>query len=270
MKQWGLLLLLTASALFMIAPQTGQDLPVLAYPPGQSNERLVAKEASLTLLVADTDRALQALEQAALHSGGQVASLNFWTVTDQQRNFKAASLTLRIPAGNFEAALVAVRQPALAVEAEAVSGVDHTKEINNLESQLRWLESEKARLENLLEAGTYGQSSNRIQQELEDAVAEYDQVFASYQALMERVEWANISIELNPFIPTLTPTLIPTPTLTATPTPLPKPTPWDIGLVYRRSQQYRRVNWISLCCLSILLFAFMVLVVALVQIRKRR
>jgi hypothetical protein len=250
MRNWSLLLSLISSALFLAVLVDEPHKMLLVHPRDLVGGRLVAKEASLRLIVGDTDAALQALQSIASRFGGRAASIQSWTVSDSGRTYKAASVTLHLPGDNFEAGLLAIRRLSLQVMAEAASGTDRTKEIVDLESSLRSLQANRQRLSGLMQVTQGGVESLRIQEELLAVETYLSQTSASLTLLRQSVSEAMVSIELEPFVPTPTPEPVLTapPVISPTSFPTGTPTPWDPALIYRDALDTTSyTNWLWVC-----------------------
>jgi len=91
--------------------------------PYQQN-RMIIKNGEMTLLVSDTDRAIDQATGVAVDSGGYIVSSKTWL----QDGFKYASLTMGIPSDQFEVAQRRLRGLALEVQNDTASGQDVSPE----------------------------------------------------------------------------------------------------------------------------------------------
>lgn len=126
----------------------------LAYDGAQSLnsgvERKVIGRASLSLVVADTDAAVAAIEAAVTQAGGFVANANFYKSGPSTGRALAGSMTLRVPAEGLDALLAELEGLALSVESRTVSREDVTDQYTDLTAQLNNLQATERELLALL------------------------------------------------------------------------------------------------------------------------
>src|SRR5574341_1812786 len=199
----------------------------LAYAPAGS--RLVIKDATLELLVGDTDVALARVTQFTADVGGYIISSQTWYTS----GFKFAELRLGIPSAEFERALNQLRGLAIQVVSENASGQDVSAEYVDLQSRLTNLEATAARVREFLQDAKTVEESLRISQQLAELEAQIEQVKGQMRFYEGRSAFSTVTVRITPQYPTPTPTLTPTPTQTPTPTPTFTPTPaWNPGSTF--------------------------------------
>jgi flagellar basal body-associated protein FliL len=186
-----------------------QNLPANANPqasPYQQN-RMIIKNGEMTLLVADTDRALDQATGVAVDSGGYIVSSKTWL----QDGFKYATLTMGIPSDQFEVAQRRLRGLALEVQNDTASGQDVSQEYVDLQSRLTNLEATAARIRDFLDKATKVADALEVNQQLSDVEGQIEQVKGRIQFLKDRSAFSTIALTLNPQVPTPTPYPTPTP-----------------------------------------------------------
>jgi hypothetical protein len=128
--------------------------PSLAYDGNASlnnaMERKVIGRASLSLVVADTDAAVTAIEAAVTEVGGFVANANFYKSGSDADRALAGSMTLRVPAEGLDALLAQLESLALSVESRTISREDVTDQYTDLTAQLTNLQATEQELLALL------------------------------------------------------------------------------------------------------------------------
>ncbi|MDP6100218.1 MAG: DUF4349 domain-containing protein [Dehalococcoidia bacterium] len=134
---------------------------------GMGEERLIVRNASLSLLVSDMGDALSHIEAMAGRLGGFV-------VSSSRREDRAASISIRIPAEQFSQAMDELRGLAERVEDENTQSRDVTEEYVDLESRLRNLDASEEQLLGFMEKA----------EKLEDVV----NVFRELSSVRERIE----------------------------------------------------------------------------------
>jgi hypothetical protein len=186
-----------------------QNLPASAgvqASPYQQN-RMIIKNGEMTLLVADTDRAIDQATGVAVDSGGYIVSSKTWL----QDGYKYASLTMGIPSDQFEVAQRRLRGLALEVQNDTASGQDVSQEYVDLQSRLTNLEATAARIREFLDKATKVADALEVNQQLSDVEGQIEQVKGRMQFLKDRSAFSTIALTLNPQVPTPTPSPIPTP-----------------------------------------------------------
>ena len=186
-----------------------QNLPAstgVQASPYQQN-RMIIKNGEMTLLVTDTDRAIDQATGVAVDSGGYIVSSKTWL----QDGFKYAALTMGIPSDQFEVAQRRLRGLALEVQNDTASGQDVSQEYVDLQSRLTNLEATAARIREFLDKATKVADALEINRQLSDVEGQIEEVKGRMQFLKDRSAFSTIALTLNPQVPTPTPYPTPTP-----------------------------------------------------------
>ncbi|MCD6519459.1 MAG: DUF4349 domain-containing protein [Anaerolineae bacterium] len=126
------------------APQSGKGgVPQLEEG---LTERMIIRTADLTIVVQNTDEALNALEALVKAHQGYVSEMNRWLQNEQPH----ARMTVRVPAEDLDVVLEAIHSLALRVEQESISGQDVTEEYIDLQARLENLQAAEKELRALL------------------------------------------------------------------------------------------------------------------------
>jgi hypothetical protein len=208
--------------------------PVVATPlataavvnaPSRPVQRLIIKDGVMTLVVTDTDTAVDKAIQTADMMGGYIINQS---VYNDEAGYRYATLKLAVPVDRFEEALRAFRGLGT-VTNEAVSGTDVTDEFVDLNSRLTNLEATRDRLRSFLEEAQTVEETLTVNEQLKQVEEEIAVIQGRINYLADRSAFSTITLTINPFVPTPTPS--PTPTMTPTPTATPLPTPqvWRPG-----------------------------------------
>jgi len=121
-----------------------------AVPPAA--ERLVVKNASLSIVVDDPEQRMKDITAMAERMGGFVVSSNLYkTSLSNGIEVPAAYITVRVPADKFLEALDQIRSGAIDVPNDNQSGQDVTAEYTDLQSRLRNLENAEELLRQIME-----------------------------------------------------------------------------------------------------------------------
>ncbi|MEW6241480.1 MAG: DUF4349 domain-containing protein [Chloroflexota bacterium] len=117
-----------------------------------SVERLVIQNASLSVVVADPEAKVKAIEAMAEEMGGYVVSTNVYqTSTQGGVVVPEAQITVRVPAEKLNDALDEIKADAVEVQSESRSGEDVTAAYVDLQSRLQTYEDAEAQLRKILE-----------------------------------------------------------------------------------------------------------------------
>jgi len=134
-------------------------------------ERLVIKNANLSIAVNDPAATLDAIATLATEKNGYVVSSNLYrTTTPNGVEVPAANITIRVPAESLNDTLERIKAMVpdrnTDILSENVSGQDVTKEYTDLNSRLKNLENTEKQLQRIMEDAT----------KTEDVLAVYNQL----------------------------------------------------------------------------------------------
>lgn len=141
-------------------------------------ERLVIRNANLTIVVEDPAKTLEAVMGMTNTMQGFVVTSNLYKVSGRNgEELPAADITVRVPAEKLNDALAQikglVKDPGKDVTSETVSGQDVTKEYTDLNSRVNSLEAKAKTLREIMGAAT----------KTEDVMSVYQQVAATEQEI---------------------------------------------------------------------------------------
>ncbi|GAB4503956.1 MAG: hypothetical protein Fur0043_09490 [Anaerolineales bacterium] len=199
-----------------------QTVPDVGNAPGQpaSISRMIVKNAEVSVLVEDSDVAIDRLTQIVSDVGGYIVSSRIWFQEYYGENYKYASITMGVPVGQFEVSLRRIRDLSIRVLDETASGEDVTDQFVDLESRLRNLEATQERIKSFLDDAKTVDEALRINQELAAVEAQIEEVKGRMNYLDDRSAFSTITVAISPQLPDIEP---------ATPTPTPTPAPWNPG-----------------------------------------
>lgn len=120
-----------------------------------SVERIVIKNADLSIVVADVEGRMKAIQKMAEGMGGFVVSSNLYqSYTSNYIEVPEAQIVIRVPSEKLEEALNQIKKDAVEVQTENISGQDVTAEYVDLQSRLKNYEAAEAQLNKILEKAT--------------------------------------------------------------------------------------------------------------------
>jgi hypothetical protein len=176
--------------------------------PGQAAyvDRMLIKNAEVSVLVEDSDIAIDRLTQVVGDVGGYIVSSRIWYQPHLDgENYKYASITLGIPVDQFEVTMRRVRGLAVRVLDENASGEDVTDQFVDLQSRLTNLEATQARIQSFLEDAKTVDEALRINQELAQIEAQIEEVKGRMNYLSDRSAFSTITVTISPELPEIEP-----------------------------------------------------------------
>jgi TolA-binding protein len=157
-------------------------------------ERLIIRNASLSLTVADTETALDEINEMVDELEGYVVEANLY----QYQEGLQAHVTLRIPADSLDVALERVRGLATEVRSESISGHDMTEEYVDLQSRLRHLEATEERLLEFLDEAEDTEAALAVYEQLRQIEGEIEQIKGRMQYLEQSAAMATVNLDITP------------------------------------------------------------------------
>lgn len=169
-------------------------------PAPAASDRLVIKNASLTLIVKDPQESLQAINALANGLGGFVVSSNtYQTTTDAQGNkVLQGTISFRVPAERFDEALAQLRRMAVEVDNETITGEDVTAQYTDLESRLRNLEAAEAQLQTIMQEARRTEDVLNVFNQLTEIRGQIEQVKGQMKYYRESAAMSLINVSLIP------------------------------------------------------------------------
>ncbi|MEE8391594.1 MAG: DUF4349 domain-containing protein [Anaerolineae bacterium] len=159
-----------------------------------SVERLIIRNGSLSLVVPDTEAALDEINDLVDELGGYIVESSVY----QYQEGMQASVTLRVPAESFDTALERIRDLATEVRHASISGQDVTKDYVDLQSRLRYLEATESRLLEFLDEAEDTEAALAVYEQLQIIQADIEHVKGSMQYLEQSAAMATINLDITP------------------------------------------------------------------------
>ncbi len=123
--------------------------------PAVAVERIVIKNADVTIVVSDVNGRMRDIQMMAVQMGGFVVSSNLYkSYTNNGTEVPEAQVVVRVPAEKLDDALGQIKKDAVDVQNENVSGTDVTSEYVDLTSRLKNLEDAEAQLNEIMKNAT--------------------------------------------------------------------------------------------------------------------
>jgi len=160
----------------------------LANPVGATTtDRLVIKNADLTIVVPDPQTKLDAIAKMAEELGGFVVSSNVYqTYTSSGDQVPEGYISIRVPAAKLNTVLSQIKADAVEVTSETMSGQDVTATYVDLESQLKNLEQAEQDLQDIMDEAKDNPNSTTTSK-TQDVLAVYNQI-VSVRGQIEQIK----------------------------------------------------------------------------------
>ncbi len=235
------------------------DMALLDF--GQRTSRMIIKNAEISLLVEDTDTAIDRTTQIVDDAGGYIISSRVWYQDWGSESYKYSTITIGIPVDEFERTMRRLRDIAVKVMDENAYGEDVTDEFVDLGSQLANLEATRDRIKTFLDQAKTVEEALAVNEELSQIEGQIEEIRGRMNYLEDRAAFSTITITISPDLPDLVPTPTLTPTATNTPRPTMTPTPWDASKTVVRAKRtltqtyqglFELAIWIGLYLLPVL------------------
>lgn len=162
--------------------------------PEIPTERIIVRNGSMSLVVADVIQSRDEIEILAANMGGWVVESNVYGEEEDMR----AWISIRIPSEKFDQAMSQLRALAVRVSSENTSTQDITEEYVDLQSRLRNAEATEGQYLTLLETATEVDDILTIYQALSSIRYEIEQIKGRLQYLEQISALSLISIDLVP------------------------------------------------------------------------
>lgn len=178
----------------------GEEAPAREAPapdPGTGDavtERLIIRNATVDIVVQDTEETVAQITSMADELGGYVIESRLRSFEEGVR----AHLRIRVPAESLDVALERVREQALEVNSENITGQDVTDEYVDLRSRRRHLEATEERLLAFMDEAEDTEAALEVYDRLQNIQAQIEQVRGRMEYLEQSAAMATVTLEITP------------------------------------------------------------------------
>lgn len=160
-----------------------------------TQERLIIRTANMSLVVTDTEEAMDTISRMAEENGGWVVNSS---VFQYNETAKTGNITIRVPSAGFNSAMEALRSMAVEVQQESTSGQDVTEEFVDLSARLENLEATAERVRAFLDEAETVEEALAVNQELSRLESEIEAMKGRLQYLSQSASFSTITVDLTP------------------------------------------------------------------------
>lgn len=165
--------------------------------PG-SADRLIIKNADLSIVVDDPASAVGAITQLAETSGGFVVSVSAYQTMLGGQRAQQAQMVVRVPSAKLNEVLSQIKAMAVEVQREYISGQDVTAEYVDLQSRLKNLEAKEAQLQAIMERATDTEDVLKVYDELSRTREDIEVIKGQMKYYEQAAAMSAISLDLIP------------------------------------------------------------------------
>ncbi len=169
------------------------------FGPGQAQtvERLVIKNASLSIVVSEPGESMAAIAKLAEDLGGFVVTSNLYQTTlESGAEVPRANITIRVPAEKLNEALTAIEADANQVLSKNESGEDVTREYTDLKSRLRNLEDAEAQLREIMGSATKTEDVLSVFNQLTSVREQIEVITGQIQYFEQSAAFSAVNVDL--------------------------------------------------------------------------
>lgn len=153
--------------------------------------RKIIRTSSLELVVYHPAEVAESITAVAERLGGYLVNSQ-----GGGQNVTAATLTIRVPAGQFERARAEIRKLGLRVETERIDAQDVTRQYVDQDANLRNLRAEEAQYLAILKQANTVKDMLVVSEKLSEVRGQIEQQQAEFNALSQQIETVSITIGL--------------------------------------------------------------------------
>lgn len=162
-------------------------------PTASSQDRLVIKESSLSLLVVNVFNVQKQIILKAQDLGGYMVSSYF----SNPQEMATATVIVRVPEERLNQALTYFRSLSIKVIDEKLEGEDVTDQYIDIETRLKTLYKTKARFEEIMEKATQIQDILYVQREIINLQSQIDSLKGQQQYYEKNAQMAKLTVYLS-------------------------------------------------------------------------
>jgi hypothetical protein len=162
-------------------------------------ERLVIKNANLSIVVAEPGKSQSEIAAMAEGMGGFVVESNLYEITTSTGvEVPQAQITVRVPAERLQDALSTIENMAIRVENRSESGQDVTAQYTDLQSRLRNLEDAEELLREIMQEAEDTEDILNAFNQLNNITSQIEVLKGQIQYYEESAAMSAISVQLLP------------------------------------------------------------------------
>jgi hypothetical protein len=181
-----------------LPPSMATSEPVEAPTAAAGLDRLIIKNADLSMVVDDPPSAVGAITQLAETSGGFVVSVNTYQTAFGGQYAQKAEMVVRVPSPTLNEVLSQIKALAVEVRSENISGQDVTAEYVDLQSRLKNLAAKEEQLQAIMDRAADTEDVLKVYEELSQTREEIELILGQMKYYQEAAAMSAIRLDLLP------------------------------------------------------------------------
>lgn len=170
-----------------------RPVPVDQFAPTESKNRLVVKESSMSMVVADVRQTSDQIIEQAKSAGGYMVTSSL--TNPEEAPF--ATVIVRLPSDKLRPSLDYFRSLGIKVTSENILGTDVTDQYVDIQARLSTLEKTKAKFEEIMAKAAQVQDILNVQRELVSLQDQIDSLKGQQRYLEQTAKLAKITVYLS-------------------------------------------------------------------------
>jgi len=175
----------------------GMPAPQAPLPQGPSDDagRMIARTASVTIVVDDVKAATQSLENLAATLNGWVTTESMSLPQNDPTSQAYASIVIAVPAESFNDALGKIDAIGKVTD-RSIQAEDVTEQVVDIDSRIKTMRASIARLQELMAQSGSVSDIAAVERELTQREADLESLLAQQKSLQQRVSTSTIAINV--------------------------------------------------------------------------
>ncbi len=192
----------TAAALAQEVGQSSSDQRTTSPIDTHPQQRIIIKNATLTLTTADPAAKINEITTFAESIGGWVVSSTATVFTNSAgEQVTRGSIIVRVPAEHLTQSMDRIKENTVRVDAENITGQDVTQDYVDITSRLNNLKSSEAQLQTIMSRAETVEDVLAVQSELTIVRSEIEVLQGRINYFDEAAAFSSIRVDLNPPAP---------------------------------------------------------------------
>ena len=168
-------------------------------PQPNVQQRVVLKNAVLTVVVDDVDSKIQQIATLAEEFGGWVVNEQVSRVrSGDETHVTSAVITVRVDATRLDDALTSIKDGVKTVELESVTGQDVTQDYVDLSSQVANLEAAESQLQEIMSHATRTQDVLEVYNQLVQTRGQIESIRGRLRYYDESAAYSSVQVTVRP------------------------------------------------------------------------
>ncbi|MEF3692442.1 MAG: DUF4349 domain-containing protein [Candidatus Moraniibacteriota bacterium] len=178
----------------LTSPTNGDSDTISVEPETTIMDRKMVKNGNVSLMVGDTEWAVEEVSKIAREKGGEVFTTN---LHERVKGQKSGFVTIKVPVDKFEETIKEVKKIATQVLSESTTGQDVTEQYVDLQAQLKNKRAEEESFVKIL--GTAGKIEDALAatKEVSRVRGEIERLEGKIRLMESQTEMSTITVDLS-------------------------------------------------------------------------